>query len=308
MTSIKDIVQGIHGVAPEKVQAGWLSEPPAEPYYTTRHIRWLELGKREWSPAALAHAEAVLSGGLKMPRERRVSPSSIGGDCERELLFSFGGAPKLPSPPKSEDVMESGEFEHLRWQMEGLSLPFLQAAEVYLHHEGLRCGGSIDGLGVDHSLFELKNTAPHLFQAIAKGSEYLQRALDREARGEGSAAAYAAHMLRKHKLQMEAYFLVDSLQPSPILNGWGSLVYQDRESKDTYEIRLQSNPGRRKQIHRILESTHTWVDLNELPDMLEGCAAAVGLVDRRPTTKEQTIYDRCGYREWCPTAKAVTTE
>lgn len=305
MSSLKDIVKGIHGAASE-APGGTLAEPFAEPFYAPLHRQWLERSDRAWSPAALEHARSVLSGERQMPRERRISPSSIGGDCERALLFSYGGAPQQPAPPLAEDKMEAGEFEHLRWQMEGLSQPFLASAEVYLHHEGLRCGGSIDGLGTDHSLFELKNTAEHLFKAIARGPEYLEQALVREAAGTGSAAAYAAHMVRKHKLQMEAYFLVDSLQPVPILSGWGSLVYSDWASKDVHEIRLQSHPGRRRQIHRILESTHTWIDLNELPDMLEGCAATADLLDRSPTSKERTIYDRCSYREWCPTASRVT--
>lgn len=279
-----------------------------EPFYSPRHYAWLGLPerKRQWSVGALELARAVLANEFTHERSMRVSPSSLGTDCEREILFSYGGAPQQPRPAKIEDVMGSGSFEHLRWQMEGLSAGYLVDAEVWMHSAALRCGGSLDGIGSDSSLFEFKNTASHLYEAISKGPEHLARALKREAEGTGSAAAYAAHMVRKHKMQMETYWLLDSMQETPRLSTKGSLVYQDRASKDVFEIRVQTHPGRRIEVHRILEGLHDWIDLNQLPDMLVGCEKAMGYGDSAPSAKERTVYGRCAYREHCPTAQTVT--
>ena len=280
-----------------------------DPFYKPLHLEWLG-NQRPWrsSPAAVQHWMNLIDGTYEHPRRGRVSPSAMGDACERAMLFSFGGAPELPAPEESEDVMESGTFEHIRWQMEGLTHPFLVEAEVWAHDEDLRCGGSMDGIGIDGSLFELKNCAPHLFAPIAKGWDYLMAAQAKAERtGIGSSANYAASMVRKHVTQGEAYVLLDSLQPKPRLNGIVSVVYQDRSSKAVFEMRFESDERRRREVHAILASLHDWIDLDELPDMLEGCHKAItpGLA---ATQKEKTVYERCQFRDHCPSATKVMVD
>ena len=290
MPALKDVVRKAHGMAPTLAQG---PDEVLPDYYAPRHLEWLRRMDRSYSPEAIEHARKVFAGEYAHERSGRLSPSSLGTDCEREILFSFGGAPKLPSTPTAEDLMDSGSFEHLRWQMEGLSAGFLVDVEGWVHSEELRCGGSMDGIGDDGSLFELKNTAPHLFSAIVTGR--------------GTAKNYARWMVAKHKMQMEFYWLIDSLQPNPRLAPVGSLVYQDRASKDVFEIRIRQNASRQKEAHRILESLHDWLDINELPDMLDGCWKAV-TPSESPTEKEMTKYRRCAYREHCPLATTVMAE
>lgn len=289
MPSLRDVIAKAHGMAPT-ISAGPDTVYPD--YYAPRHLAWL-LDQQPWSAAALEHARKYLAGEYAHERTLRFSPSAMGSECQREMLFSWIGAPKLPNTPQNEDKAESGTFEHLRWQMEGLTAGWLAEAEVWMHAEELRAGGSLDGIGDDGSLFELKNTAPHLFEPISTGK--------------GRAREFAAKMVRKHKLQMECYWLIDSLQPTPRLSGFGSLVYQDTGSKDVYEIRIRQSDERRAEVHQILEALHGWVDVDLLPDMLEGCWAAV-TTGESPTGPEKGVYDRCAYRKHCPTATTVSLQ
>lgn len=271
------------------------TEGELEDYFKPKHYAWLTNPDKRFSKHALEHAQRVLAGETQRERSQRFSPSSIGTPCERELLFSFGGAPKLPSQPSSEDKMESGTFEHIRWQMEGLSAGWLDLVEVWVHSPEMQCGGSADGRGDDGSLFEFKNTAAHLYQGIKFKS--------------GSAKHYAADMTHKHRLQMEAYWLVDEVQAAtqgvePYFRKVGSLVYQDRDSKDVFEIRVKHDPGLRREVEEILNSAVGWVDLNQLPAMLEGCHKVI-TPGQFPSPKEQKVFDRCAYREHCPTARTV---
>lgn len=299
MASLKDVVRQAHGLAKSKSLADEDPDKTFPAWVQPRHLAWLALPEeeRQWSEVALQFATDALRGTYKHPRHHRVSPSSMGSPCERELLFGYGGAPKLPFPPANVEKMDEGTFHHLRWQMEGLSAGYMQAAEVWLHSEALRCGGSADAHLSDGSLFELKKTGDHLYKAIVTGR--------------GSAANYAKGMVAKHKLQMESYWLVDEVGAAergeqPKLSPFGSLVYQNgSDPSQIYEVRMRTSPARRREVHRILESLHDWIDIDELPDMLEGCARAAA--GEQVTTQEMNIYARCAYRLHCPSATGVST-
>lgn len=303
--SLKDVVRRAHGMAATKALPDTAEEKVFPAYVIPRHDAWMERpeSERAWSPAAVEFAHLVFQGHFKHERPGRISPSALGDDCERLLLLGFGGHPQLPFPKANAEKMAVGEFHHLRWQMEGITAGYMQppvgqdwAGELWVHSESLRCGGSADSRLDDGSLFELKSTASHLFKAL------------REQRG--SALNYVMGMHAKHKIQMEAYWLVDEVgaaergQPR-LLTDWGSLVYQNADDPaQLLEFRLHSSPSRRKEVHRRLEGLHDWIDLNDLPDMLEGCRKAV-TPGENPTDKELTVYNRCSQRESCPMATSV---
>lgn len=300
---LKDYVKQIHGIVASKALPEDDENRQHPHFVIPAHDEWMSRDEkdRQWSPAALEHARMVFAGEYKHPRTGRFSPSSIGDGCERLLLFGYAGAPQMPFPKANAEKMAAGEFHHLRWQMEGLSAGYMDLGEVWVHSEALRCGGSGDARLIDGSLFELKSTAEHLYKALKNGS--------------GSAHAYVMGMHRKHKLQMETYWLVDQVGAAErgedrLLNDWGSLVYQNAGNPgDIMEFRLRSSPSRRAEVHRILESLHTWVDLDQLPDMLDGCRKSLGEVyedEQDATDKEVTVLMRCPYRTWCPTAESVS--
>lgn len=307
--SLKDVVRNAHGMSRTASLPVDHEDKVHPPWVLPRHNAWMQLpeSQRVWTPEAISFASLVHQGKLKHERKGRVSPSALGDNCERALLFGFAQAPQVPFPRENAEKMYAGEFHHLRWQMEGLSAGYMKRGEVWLHAEALRCGGSGDGLLVDGSLFELKSTAEHLFKCAR---EMTKAPEDRNPQRFNS-WDYFMGMHRKHKLQMEAYWLVDEVGAAErgeprVLNDWGSLVYQDAGNPgNIVEFRLHSAPTRRTEVNRILESLHDWIDIKDLPDMLDGCRKAVfgAQEGEEPATqKEVTVYDRCPFREICPNA------
>lgn len=306
MPSLKDVVRQAHGIVESAKLADDDPNKVLPEYVLPRHLAWMRLpeSKRHWTPEALAYAAQVMSGEFQHERKARFSPSGLGSACQREVLFSFGGAPKQPFPLSNQEKMDSGAFDHLRWQMEGMSAGYMKLGEVWVFNEGMRMGGSADGLLDDGSLFELKNTGGHLFDCA---KELLKPKANRRQLGPMN---YFLGMHHKHKLQMEAYWECDRLSAveegrERIFTDYGSLVYQDTGTKGIIEFRIKSNPHRLTELHTLLESLHGWVDIDQLPDMLEGCLKSIG-VGAAPDVKELTVFQRCAYREYCPTATAVT--
>ena len=302
MTALREILNKANGVvaAPKLDQDRIFAD-----YFVPKHKAYMELpeSERRYSDRAVEHMVKAVTGGYKQPRQGRLSPSSIGTDCERELLFAYAQAPQSPRKPREQEVMDAGTMEHIRMQMVGLSAGYLDDVEIFVHEPSLRCGGSADGRGDDRSLWELKNTAGHLFDPIAKGPNYLAAALERERKtGKGSADAYAAKMVVKHKLQMETYWEVDRVAAAlagrePFFSEWGSLVYMHREKKTFYEIRIRSSASRRKTVQAIIESATGWIDIDQLPDRLIGCQ---NVIDGEPVSdKEKRRFQTCHFAGIC---------
>lgn len=302
MTALREILNKAHGVvaAPKLDQDQIFAD-----YFTPKHKAWMSLPEhdRRYSDRAIEHMIKAMTGGYKQERQARLSPSSIGTDCERELLFAYAQAPQSPRGVREQEVMEAGTMEHIRLQMVGLSAGYLSDVEIFAHEPTLRCGGSADGRGDDGSLWELKNTAGHLFDPIAKGPGWLAAALERERKtGKGSADAFAAKMVIKHKLQMECYWYVDEVAAEREgrerhFTDWGSLVYMHRESKRFYEIRIRSSESRRKTVRAIVDSATDWINIDQLPDRLHGCEKAIA---GEPTSsKEKRVFQSCPYAALC---------
>lgn len=296
--SLKDVIREAHGLVDTKDLPVDHPSKKLPEYVLPHHRAWMNTPERDrgWTTEAVEYAYEVFKGGFKHPREARFSPSSLGDDCERALLFSYWGAPKEPFPTDNAEKMAAGEFHHLRWQMEGLSAGYMDRGEVWLHSEELRCGGSADARLADGSLFELKSTADHLWKALKFQS--------------GSALNYVMNMHRKHLFQIDTYLLVDEVGAAErgeerLFNDYASLVYMNAGSPgDLLEFRLHRSPEREKEVHRVLESLTDWVNLNQLPDLLEGCRKAIDGTqgDETLSVQEARVYNGCAYREHCPTA------
>jgi hypothetical protein len=306
--SLKDVVRRAHGQARTKDLPDTAEEKVHPPFVLPRHDAWMALPEDQqlWSPEAIQFAYDVLAGKYKHDRAGRVSPSAVGDGCERLLLFAFAQAPQSPFPKANKEKMSAGEFHHLRWQMEGLTAGYMNAGELWIHSEALRCGGSADARLIDGSLFELKSTAGHLFKCAR---EMLKPPEERNTK-RYTAWDYFQGLHNKHLKQIETYHLVDEVGASErgeqrLLSDWASLVYQNAgEPGEMVEFRLHTSPERRREIHRVLESLHDWIDIDDLPDMLEGCRRIVD--GESATEKELTLYSRCQYRDHCPTATGLT--
>lgn len=231
-------------------------------FVTEPHSKWLEIPEEDrlYTDEALAFIEQALRKQFKRPRDHRFSASSM-GECERRILFGYAGAPQLPVPPDTLDLMGLGEWGHLRWQAEGLSMGYMSQGEVWLHDKGLRIGGSADAILSDNSVFELKTVRSQKYAKITRDLE----------------PVYA------HRLQAEAYMMMGGY--------WAvSLVYEDRDSGAFHEFRFARDDAVERDLLERLAKLNRFVDLDALPEMLYDCEAKVGFT-----------YKACPYRKHCPT-------
>jgi hypothetical protein len=226
------------------------------------HTRWMEEtgGELRYSEAAKQYALDVWAGAFKHERTGRFSPSSI-GECQRRLLFQYIGAPQIAYSADDLDLMATGTALHLAWQMEGLSAGYLLEGEVWVHDPELKLGGSMDGLLIDDSIWEIKTQRSQLY---AKN------------------VAYNREPDWDHLMQVECYFRLSGRNRA-------SIMYQDRDSGMPHEFRVGPNPRVEDAVDNVLEDVHKALRTNTLPPMLDDCEMRVG-----------TTYKRCPYREHCP--------
>lgn len=246
MPTLKEIIKG--GMGPvTKGHYDWMGRPEHE---------------RILTPEALAFVQKVLSGDFEHDRHDRISPSGVGDECQRRILFGYAGAPKLPPPIENQDNMDTGSWLHLKWQTEGLSQGYLDQCEVWYHSEDYRMGGSLDGLGITAGIVDFK---------FNRGSVYNRVTANRCPKHE-------------HAMQWEAYSLLSGVEH-------GSIVYVDRESGSFTEFLMTPDDQRRNELHQVLNDLHGWIDVEELPEMLYDCQRETGYTFRM-----------CDYREHCPSA------
>jgi hypothetical protein len=249
-----------------------LSDDP-DPYVSPYHARWQELDESEqvYSEAAINHAVDVYRKAHFVGRVGRLSPSMM-GRCKRESLFTYSGVPKLPESPESKDLMDAGKHDHLHWQMEGLSFPFDQPymtkAEMFVVDRAMRFGGSIDGILLDGSIFELKTV---FFSVMNRVME--------------SGASF------EHLMQVAGYWMLTGIPNA-------SIVYYERGLGGYWEVRIHDIDKNNKAVsaaEQEVETLNVHIDNDTLPDMLPDCRMAVG-----------KVYRDCRFRKICPKLKSVT--
>lgn len=242
-------------------QAQLANETGLERVITPAHTKWMEHTKGEvyYSPEAIQYAQDVWAGKFKKARDGRFSPSSL-GQCERRIMLQYRDAPQDPVPVKSLDQMYLGTLMHLSWQMEGLSAGWLLQGETFVH-DGYRLGGSMDGILHDDSVFELKSTRSQLFSKIVSKEQAPKW---------------------DHLLQIEAYFRCSGRNRA-------SLLYQDRDSGETHEFRVKSDPRVEDALDELLERLHGYVDIDTLPQVLSDCEEQTGWVYARCPVKTECL-------------------
>lgn len=242
-------------------------------YVVHQHAQWLEMTEaeqyelldeqREIIQPAL---EALIFGRRKRPRTRRIGASGL-GLCKRKQLFSYAGAPGIGEDPDSSDLMSMGTHDHLWWQLEGLAMGWLVEVEPFFT-DGF-VGGSLDGVGPEVGVFELKTVREGKFTKIVQVEK---------------------DPLWEHKLQLDFYQEHNGDSPA-------SLVYQHRDGGSYYEFRVERDPAVAKERELIVEELGNHVADDTLPAMLEDCEMRQG-----------TVYKQCAYRKYCPLAQSVTVK
>ena len=175
--------------------------PGSDLVVTGPHYEWLERLEEEQMPSAkaMAHVVRALLRDFKHERSGRFSPSSM-GECARRIVFGYAGAPQLPPDVDNQEMMDHGTISHLKWQIEGLTMGYMQEAEVWVHDPDLMVGGSLDGVLHDGSVFEEKTSSMFVYNKIV---------LDQK------------QPKWEHLLQVHTYFLLTGAD-------WASVVYEDR--------------------------------------------------------------------------------
>lgn len=235
---------------------------------THPHSNWMETPEEEqvYSEEAIQFAIDVWHRKFKHPRPGRFSPSAM-GECHRRVVLGFAGAPQVPPAAENQEMMDHGTWTHLKWQMEGITLGYMKAAEVWTYDKDLLCGGSMDAKLIDGSGFELKSAGLSIYNRIV-GREGWPKF--------------------ENLLQDATYKLLDDFD-------WSSVVYEDRSSGNFHEFRVPRQRKYEDEVIKRLKSYKAFAEADELPPVLDECEMKVG-----------TTYKRCPFRKVCLKAKSLS--
>lgn len=235
---------------------------------TGPHYEWMETPEDEQLPSrkAMAHVIRVLLRQFKHQRVGRFSPSSM-GECPRKVVFGYAGAPQEAPDAELTEMADHGTMAHLRWQLEGLTMGYMDEGEVWVEDKDLLTGGSMDGRLVDGSIFELKTAAPGVWNRIV---------LDNKA------------PKWEHLMQAHTYFILSDAT-------WASVVYEDRAYGNFHEFRVERDDKIEREVLRKLRGLKQWVLDDELPPLLDMCDQKMG-----------KVFRGCEYRKICHGPVTVT--
>lgn len=249
---------------------------------TREHSRWLEMPEddrfgliNEERELLQPVIDKLIFGKAKVPRVGRISASGL-GMCPRRQLFGFAGAPAIGEDPDSGDLMSMGTHDHLWWQIEGIVMGWLTDVEPFAGYdprsgidplEGGLVGGSIDGVGNEVPLFELKTVISQKYTRIVQVDD--TPAIE-------------------NLLQFDWY--ADELGTDV-----GSMVYQERGGGSYHEYWVERTPEIARKREDIVERLGNSIADDTLPPMLEDCEQRQG-----------TVFRNCPFRKYCPKAHTVT--
>jgi len=234
---------------------------------TGPHTRWLELPEAEqhYSKEAIEHVIRVLTKKHQTKRSGRFSPSAL-GECHRKVLFSYGDWPQAGYDPDVLDLMGLGNWGHLRWQAEGLTDGWMVQAEIYVADRLFPMGGTMDGVLVDGSVFELKTVNNFIFKQ--------QVDVDDEPK-------------HSHLLQVHAYMRMAKKRLA-------SILYEERSSGQYHEFRVEWDDAIMDELVDLIDLLTGYVEIDELPEMLDECKNLTG-----------RTFKGCPFRKICPKATTV---
>lgn len=249
-----------------------ISDEP-DPFVAPFHAKWTELREDEqvYSERAIQHGIDVFRKKYKVNRVGRLSPSML-GRCARESLFTYSGVPQLGESQDSRDLMDVGSWDHMKWQMEGLSFPvgapYMTDVEKFILDRTMRLGGSLDGILLDGSIFELKTV---MFSVMNKIME--------------NGAKW------EHLKQVAGYWLLSGIPDA-------SLMYYERGSGSYWEVRIvdiDKNNRAVEETEAEIETLNNHIDADTLPEMLPDCKLGTG-----------KVFRECKYRKVCPKLHSIT--
>lgn len=229
---------------------------------TQRQGRWLEENPNPvYSDEALEFAERVLASEVGGNRERTSNfRASALGSCARRQVYKAIDADGINNiDAKLANIFATGNFLHLKWQMQGLTEGWLLEAEIPAEAPyGFDFGGTLDGILYDYSLFEYKSINHRGYQGVCQ---------------------YGPQ--KNHIKQAHGYMWLKELDAV-------SFVYEDKSDGEWREFRVRRDEDIITSMIIDLENMTTHVKENTLPRRLPPCRRKTG-----------TDYRYCPYREIC---------
>lgn len=221
---------------------------------TWRQEKWLtENSNPEYSPKALEFAQKQLAGVTGSQRLRkRMFRASAAADCSRKQIFKWIGMPaRVEIESKTAGIFATGNFMHLKWQMQGLTEGWLEDAEVPVDRDDLNAGGTMDGVLYTGGGFEYKTIND---------------------RGFGKVTSFGP--LDPHLSQVHNYMFLGDLDHF-------SIVYENKNTAEWREFRVKRDPTRITFAKQQFEKLNEFVEEKKLPKILNDCQVQEGTMFRQ---------------------------
>jgi len=217
---------------------------------TPVHEKWMtENPNPIYSPEAIAFAVDQLSGVSGSNRRRkRMFRASGTHTCKRRQVLAFIGHPGVPEQITSKlgNIFATGNFTHLKWQMQGLTAGWLAAAEVPMDLPEINAGGTADGVLTEGGGFECKSIND---------------------RGYSRVTSYGP--LEDHEEQTDNYMFLGGLERY-------SIVYENKNDGEWREfVRYREDKNMLKVAERF-DELNEFVEHKRLPIVLDDCKVGEG--------------------------------
>lgn len=222
--------------------------------------------------------------GRRSDGKGRFRPSMIGNPCQRAQVLSYLGFPQKESVEIYVQMADAGSWLHYKWQAEGLSAGWLHDVEVQIEIPEWGLRGSVDGLMIDGSIFELKTLG---------NDKYYGR------RG-GKPVSDWDEPNPEHIRQVDAYMYATGAQAA-------SIVYVNRDSNAFREFRVLRDTERMATLHQFVQEMIASIEAEKLPPILPGCLRVMKGDILDDCTKAEVAawtrqHDWCNFHEVCQEA------
>lgn len=223
-----------------------------------RHDAWMAANS---NPAYSAPAVDFAMKALSTPprkREGTVSASSL-NSCVRRQQFTFLGMPEALPDPRVSQILQNGQFMHLRWQMAGITEGWLTAPEVTIRKPNKwNLTGTMDGLLYNDYNLELKSI---------------------NSNGFGQVRTFGVK--DDHYSQVGTYMVVEDLEAS-------SVIYEDKNTQEYTEIVVHRDATMEKKVEASADRIWSAINERSLAEPLAACEDRTGY-----------RYTGCPFRQFC---------
>jgi hypothetical protein len=237
--SLKDLVKAVHLDLPvTPVHEKWMTENPNPKY--------------SWEALAFAARQLEGTSGSNRLRKRMFRASGT-HTCKRRQVLAYIGHPGETEQITSQlgNILATGNFTHIKWQMQGLTAGWLDEAEVPMDKPEINAGGTADGVLTEGGGFECKSIND---------------------RGYGRVTSYGP--LEDHEEQTDNYMFLGDLERY-------SIVYENKNNGEWREFVRYRDPKNMKAVSERFDELNTFVADEKLPVILPDCKKGEGVKFRQ---------------------------